>query len=240
MMILQPETVEITKYNAALKIMGLDPLTFFLALIVVLGVAGAGFYYWWQDHKRNKHIEEVKKKPVLLEIAPIGGGKVKRMLSPVYKGTAKEVTNKSGATFFISEVAKVSEEDADGYYLIPGHGWLDEYPYDVPARQRVTVLKYYFHEDDPFPQMPLEPEKWNVELRTNITSSFSHYSREMSIAKTMLGQFSGFFEKLIKALPALERINIIFILMFVIIALLAVDIFFGFQAKQGVDMIIGK
>ena len=238
-MILQPETVEITKYYSALKIMGLDPLTFILALIVLLGVAGAGFYYWWQDHKRTQHIQKTKDS-VLLEILPIGGGKVKRILAPTYKGTAKHVTHKSGATFFVTEEAKINESDADGYYLIPGHGWVDEYPYDVPARQRVPILKYYFHENDPFPQMPLEPEKWNKEMVANVTASFARLSREESVAKTMLGQFSGFFENLIKALPALQRIPIMFILEFVIIALLAVDIFFGFQTKQGIDMIIGK
>lgn len=230
-MILYPETVEISKVSFAIKIAGMDPSTFILVVVAVMGVFGIAFYYWWGDRKRTQNIQEAKNK-ALLEITPIGGGKVKRILAPVLKGTAKEVTHKSGATFFVSETAKTKDDDAEGYYLIPGHGWLDEWPYDAPPKQRITVLKYYFHENDPFPQMPLEPEKWNVEMRTNVTSSFARLSREESVAKTLIGQFSGFFEGLMKALPALQRIPLLFILSICQCAALAGIIYFIFTDSQ--------
>jgi hypothetical protein len=231
MMISQPVTVEIKIVDNAIKIMGLEPAVFALASIGVLAVIGIIAYFWWNDYKRNKHIKEAKN-CVLLEITPIGGGKVKRVVAPVFKGTAKEVTHTSGATFFITETAKIKESDADGYYLIPGHGWIDEWPYDVPEKQRITILKYYYHENDPFPQMPLEPEKWNKEMVANVTSSFARLSREESVAKTLIGQFSGFFEGLIAALPHLKKLPIMFIILIVQCAGIAAVLYFEFTNGQ--------
>ncbi len=232
-MISQPFMVEINQPDFAIRILGMDILTFSLALIIVLMLAGIAFWYWRQDYKLKQNIQEAKG-CVLLEIVPIGGGKVRRVLSPVYKGTAKEVKNKSGATFFISQYAKVNENDAEGYYLIPGHGHLDSYPYNAPERQQITVVKYYFHENDPFPQMPLEPDKWNPERKSEITSTFARISREESVAKAMLGQFGGFFEGLMKALPALQKIPIMFWIVIGIGALVVADIIFNFRNGQSI------
>lgn len=236
MNILQPGLPGITGVEYAIKIMGLDPATFILVFLVVCAFVGWFIKIWWDDRKRTQNAAKYKS-GVLLEILPIGGGRVKRIVSPVFKGTAKEVRNKSGATFFVSEMAKFNENDADGYYLIPGHGWTDEYPYDVPVKQRVPILKYYFHENDPFPQMPLEPEKWNVEMRTNVTSSFARLSREESVAKTLIGQFSGFFEGLMKALPALQRIPIMFIIQLIMAGVMLVMVYFEFRNGQSISSI---
>jgi hypothetical protein len=235
MMILQPEMAEIKTVLYAIKIMGLDPATFALIFIGVAGICGWFFKMWWDDRKRTQNIAKTKN-GVLLEILPTGGGKVRRILSPIYKGTAKEIKNKSGATFWITDSARIKEDDdAEGYYLIPGHGWMDEYPFDVPPKQRVPVLKYYFHENDPFPQMPLEPDKWNVEMRTNVTSSFARLSREESVAKTLIGQFSGFFEGLMKALPALQKLPLMFYIQLGMCAALAGILYFEFVSNQSIS-----
>lgn len=233
MNIMQPGLPAVTGVSYAIKIMGLDPATFALVFILFAAFVGWFVKMWWDDRKRSQNIEKAKN-GVLLEITPIGGGRVKRIVSPVYKGTAKEVRHKSGATFFVSEMAKINENDADGYYLIPGHGWTDDYPYDAPAKQRVTILKYYYHENDPFPQMPLEPEKWNKEMVTNVTSSFARLSREESVAKTLIGQFSGFFEGLMKALPALQKIPIMFIIQLCQCAALVAIFYWEFRNGQGI------
>jgi hypothetical protein len=218
--------------NYAIKIMGLDPITFALLIsLIIIGIWWFIKYYYLPDKRRRRNIEKTKES-VLLEILPIGGGQVKRVLAPVYKGTAKEVKNKSGATFFITETAKLNESDSDGYYLIPGHGWMDTYPYDVNENERVPVLKYYYHENEPFPLNPLEPDKWNVQMRTNVTSSFARLSREESVAKTLIGQFSGFFEGLMKALPAIQKLPLMFILQIITLAGIAGMIFFVFKNGQ--------
>jgi hypothetical protein len=232
MFIFQPEAAVDAGTNYAIKIMGMDPITFGLLLsLIIIGIWWFIKYYFLPDRRRRKNIK-LTQESVLLEILPIGGGKVKRKLAPVYKGTAKEVKDKSGATFFVTETAKLTESDSDGYYLIPGHGWMDEYPYDVSEIERVPVLKYYYHENEPFPLNPLEPDKWNVEMRTNVTSSFARLSREESVAKTLIGQFSGFFEGLMKALPHIQKIPILFILQIITMGILAVIAYFVFRDGQ--------
>jgi|GEM_PF-4855063 len=234
MFISQPEAAVNAGISHAIKIMGLDPTTFIL-LIILLIVAVIWFirYYYLPDRRRRKNIELIKES-VLLEILPIGGGQVKRILSPVYKGIAKEVKDKSGATFFVSKIAKLDENDADGYYLIPGHGWMDKYPYDVPEIERIPILKYYFNENEPFPLNPLDPDKWNVEMRTNVTSSFARLSREESVAKTLIGQFSGFFEGLMKALPSIQKIPLMFIFQIVTMGALVIVIYLIFSSNQSI------
>jgi len=234
MFIFQPEAAVDAGISYAIKIMGLDPMTFTL-LAILLVVAAIWFirYYYLPDRRRRKNIK-LTRESVLLEILPIGGGQVKRILSPVYKGTAKEVKDKSGTTFFVSETAKLNENDADGYYLIPGHGWMDTYPYDVPEIERVPILKYYYHENEPFPLNPLDPDKWNVEMRTNVTSSFARLSREESVAKTLIGQFSGFFEGLMKALPSIQKIPLIFIFQIVTMGALVIVIYLIFSSNQSI------
>jgi hypothetical protein len=105
-------------------------------------------------------------------------------------------------------------------------------------------MKYYYHENDPFPKMPLEPEKWNVEMRTNVTSSFAKLSREESVAKTMIGQFSGFFEGLIAALPNLKKIPWLFYMQLGTMAGIAAVIYFQFNANTNIanmaKFLIGK
>jgi hypothetical protein len=114
---------------------------------------------------------------------------------------------------------------------------MDEYPYDVPENQRVPILKYYYHENEPFPLNPLDPDKWNVEMRTNVTSSFARLSREESVAKTLIGQFSGFFEGLMKALPALQKIPIMFIIQIIMLVGIAVVGFLVFKSGQETSVI---
>lgn len=237
MFTLQPEAAAVAGVSYALRIMGMDLLTFtfLLAFLITASILFVKLYFI-PDLRRKKYIQ-LTKESVLLEICPIGGGKVKRVLAPVYKGTAKEIRDKNGSTFFISEYAKMEGGDADGYYLIPGHGKMDEYPYDVPENQRVPILKYYYYENDPFPQMPDDPEKWNVEMRTNVTSSFARLSREESVAKTLIGQFSGFFEGLMKALPSLQKIPMIFILQIVILGITAMLVFFIYRSGQDISTI---
>lgn len=232
MFIFQPEAAVDAGTNYAIKVMGMDPVTFALLLsLIIIGIWWFIKYYFLPDKRRRKNIEKTKES-VLLEIAPLGGGKLKRDLFPVYEGTAKEVKNKSGNTFLITNVAKLDDPDIEGYYLIPGHGWMDEYPYDVPENERVPVLKYFFHEGDPFPQMPLNPKDWDVKLKTNVTASWATLSREQSVAKALLGQFSGFFEGLIKALPHIQKIPLIFIFQIITMVALAVIGYLVFRDGQ--------
>ena len=218
--------------NYAIKIMGLDPIAFALLIsLIIIGIWWFIKYYYLPDKRRRRNIEKTKES-VLLEIAPLGGGKLKRALFPVCEGTAKEVKNKSCNTFLVTNTVKLDDPDIEGYYLIPGHGWMDEYPYDVPENERVPVLKYFFHEGDPFPQMPLNPKDWDVKLKTNVTASWATLSREQSIAKALLGQFSGFFEGLVKALPHLQKIPLMFILQVITLAGVAGMIFFVFKNGQ--------
>jgi hypothetical protein len=232
MFIFQPEAAVDAGTKYAIKIMGMDPITFALLLsLIIIGIWWFIRYYYLPDRRRRKNIK-LTKESVLLEILPIGGGQVKRKLAPVYKGTAKEVKDKSGATFFVTETAKLAESDADGYYLIPGHGWMDLYPYDVDEIERVPILKYYFNENEPFPLNPLDPDKWNVKMRTDVTSSFARLSREESVAKTLIGQFSGFFEGLMKALPNIQKIPLLFIFQIITMVALAVIGYLVFKDGQ--------
>jgi len=238
MFIIQPEAAFTAGINYALRIMGMDLLTFtFLIAFLVTATILFVKFYFIPDIRRKRNIK-LTKDSVLLEILPIGGGQVKRKLSPVYKGTAKEIKDKDGSMFFVSEYAKTDGGDSDGYYLIPGHGWMDEYPYDVPEDQRVPILKYYYHENEPFPLNPLDPDKWNVEMRTNVTSSFARLSREESVAKTLIGQFSGFFEGLMKALPNLQKIPLMFIMQIATLGIMALLVYFLY--KNGQDIMIIK
>jgi hypothetical protein len=104
----------------------------------------------------------------------------------------------------------------------------------VPEIERIPILKYYFTENDPFPLNPLDPDKWNVEMRTNVTSSFARLSREESVAKTLIGQFSGSFEGLMKALPSIQKIPLMFIFQIVTMGALVIVIYLIFSSNQSI------
>lgn len=237
-MISQPYLVE-TKLLQVIKIMGMDVSTFLLVMLITLLIIGFGIYYWWQSYKRNKNIEEAKGK-VLCEITPISGGQVKRKLCEMVEGEAKEIIDKSRGTFMLKAFIKVPEgSEAVTYYAFPEHDYLDVYPYEAPPSQQIPIVKYYFTEGDPFPKLPHDPAKWDVERVTRTTTAFARLAREESVAQTMLGQFSGFFEGLIAALPNLKKIPMLVILQIIIlVGILAVG-YLEFSSGQTIAQ-IGK
>jgi len=217
------------------KIAGLDISTFTLLVLIIGIFAFLFFKYWWDARKRNKNIK-LAKQCVLLEICPNDGSPVKKELCKSYKGEAKQVSDQSRGTFLISLFAKPPEGTiSEPYQLWPGYGHIDVWPLDAPASQQIPIQKFYFIENDPAPKIPQDASRYSEARIKEITTTFARLSREEAIAQTMLGQFSGFFDSLIAALPALKRIPLIFLLILGIIALLAVNLYFGFHNGQLIE-----
>ena len=237
MMIPQPETAGILQSNSVMKIMGMDLTTFVLVCIIILLLGIMAGRLWWDRHKRDKNIKDAKDS-VLLEIAPMQGGRVHRVLAKQFQGEAKEHTNEAKETFLISWFAKPEGSNIEPYQLWPGFEYMDVWPLDAPESQQVPVMKWYFLEGDPAPKMPHDEEKYNVERVTRTTTAFSRLGRETAVASTMLGQFSGFFQDLIAALPMLKKINIVFILEIVILVGIAACLYFQFTGNQTLSAFI--
>lgn len=226
----------------ALRIMGMDFVTFVLVLIIFLLLALIAGYFIYTDSRRRKNIEFIRNGDrVLLEIVPMSGNKVIREVVESFQGEAKKIEHNTRGTFLVSRFVKSDKlEAAEPYQLWPGCGHLDDYPYDAPENQRVTIVKYYFNEGDPAPKLMRDPKEWDTERYVKTTTAFARLARETKFAEVMQGQFSGFFDKLFKALPNLEKISLIMILCFVIIGMLAINLYFGFTTNSGIHTIIGR
>lgn len=221
----------------ALRIMGMDIITFGLVLIIfILLVCIAGFFSIHQI-KRQKNIEMVRTgNKVLIEIVPISGNSVIRQLVETEEGIAKKI---KGSNSVVSKFIKMNDETIEPYQLWPGCGVLDMWPYDAPALQQVPVVKYYFNEGDPAPQMMRNPDEWNVERKTTITTAFSRQASEQEFAKNMQAQFGGFFEGFAKYAANLQKIGIIFILGIINILLVIANIYLTYMNGATISKFIG-
>ena len=237
MMISQPATVEIEPVLNATKIFGMDVMTASLVLIIMALLGYIAGRLWWDRYKRNKNIEDAKDSVELI-IVPIEGGKIRRVLAKAFQGEAKEITNESKGTFLNTWFAKPEKGEVEPYQLWAGFNYTDDWPQDAPESQRVPVMAWFFHEGDTAPKLPHDEERYNVDRVTKQSTAFSRYSRETSVAATMLGQFSGFFNDLIASLPLLKKINLVFIMQIVTCAGIAALVYFAFMNNGNVATII--
>lgn len=226
----------------AIRILGMDLITFALVVIIfiLLGIIAA--FSIFNEHRRMKNLEFVKKgDKVLLEIVPMSGNKVLREVVESFQGEAKKIEHVTKGTFLVTKFAKSENLEApEPYQLWPGCGVLDDYPYDAPEKQRIPIVKYYFNEGDPAPKMYRDPKEYDTDRVTRTTTAMARLHGETRFAEVMLGQFSGFFDKFFAALPHLQKIPLLIILNIVTIGLLIVSIYFSFSANSGIHSFMGK
>lgn len=151
----------------------------FIIVIMITGlVVAAMAFFMWDRGKKSKNIKAIQGK-VLLEIAPQFGGIVQRLLVEEFKGEAKVIEDKSRATFTVSSTAKVPQgTSVVEYFLVPEHDYMDRWPETFFKSQQVVVTKYYFKENDPFPQMPHDASKWDDDRRTRITATMAKLAKD--------------------------------------------------------------
>jgi len=234
---LQPGLIPAEAVNFALKIMGMDLTTFILVCVIVLLLGIIAGRLWWDRHKRDQNIKNAKDSVELI-IVPIEGGKIKRVLAKAYQGEAKNATDEDKATFLQNWFAKPEKSNVEPYQLWADFNYMDTWPPDAPESQQVPVMAWFFHEGDTAPKLPHDAERYNVERVTKQSTAFSRYSREVSVAATMLGQFSGFFNDLIASLPLLKKINWVFIMQIVTCAGIAALVYFAFTTNGNIATII--
>lgn len=234
---LQPGLIPAEAVNFALKIMGMDLTTAILVFVIILLLGIIAGKLGWDRYKREKNIKDGKD-CVELIICPIEGGRIKRILAKAYQGEAKNLTDEDKGTFIQNWFAKPEKSNVEPYQLWAGFSYTDSWPPDAPESQQYPIMAWFFHEGDTAPKLPHDEERYNVERVTKQSTAFSRYSREVSVAATMLGQFSGFFNDLIASLPLLKKINWVFIMQIVACAGIAACIYFLFTINGNVSTIL--
>lgn len=238
MYILQAEMPGISVNPFAVTIFGMPLATFAIVCVVSLGVIIALIYFWWNANRLAKNKNESRGK-IIAEFLPEHGGKVYRVLCEVYKMEVKQVQSQSRAFFMASAFVKAPPKHSiDGYYALPEHDYLDQWPENAKPMQQVTLQKFYFTENDPCPKMPHDPSKWDSARYTAVTSAIAKLAKDESNLQVLVSEMSGVWQNIA---DFVQKLKMIPILMYMIGGLALINLFTAFmvfQSNQGIQQLV--
>jgi hypothetical protein len=222
----------------ATTILGMPVVTFGVLLFITLVVLSALGFFWWNANRLAKHKNDSRGK-IIAEFLPEHGGRVYRVLCEVYKMEVKQVQSQSRAYFMASGFIKAPPSHAiDGYYALPEHDYLDQWPENAKPMQQVTLQKFYFVENDPCPRLPHDPSRWDADRYTRVTSAIAKLAKDESNLQVLVSEMSGVWQNIA---DFVQKLKMIPILMYMIGGLALINLFTAFmvfQSNQGIQQLV--